>query len=79
MTRLLEMRGIVKTFGPVRANDGIVTAFSPAPDYAKVAEACGAFGVTVREPAELQPALRRALDEVQHGRSAVVDAVLAAI
>jgi acetolactate synthase-1/2/3 large subunit len=60
----------------VRANDGVVTAIDPAPDYAQIAQACGAFGASVREPLELEATLRRALDEVQHGRSAVVDAVL---
>jgi acetolactate synthase-1/2/3 large subunit len=60
----------------VRANDGVVTAIDPAPDYAQIAQACGAFGASVREPSELESTLRRALDEVQHGRSAVVDAVL---
>ena len=59
-----------------RLHDGLVTAIQPAPDYARVAEASGAFGVCVREPGELQPALRRALDEVEHRRCAVVDAVL---
>jgi acetolactate synthase I/II/III large subunit len=59
-----------------RLGDGLVTAIDPPPDYARVAEACGAFGVCVREPRELQPALRRALDEVEHGRCAVVDAIL---
>jgi acetolactate synthase-1/2/3 large subunit len=59
-----------------RLGHGLVTAIQPAPDYARVAEACGAFGVCVREPGELQPALRRAMDEVEHGRCAVVDAVL---
>ncbi len=63
----------------VRADDGVVTAIDPRPDYARIAEACGAFGATVRDPAELQTTLKRALDEVQHGRSAVVDAVLKAI
>jgi acetolactate synthase-1/2/3 large subunit len=60
----------------VRANDGVVTAFDPAPNYAQIAQACGAFGATVQEPGELEGALRHALDEVQHGRSAVVDAIL---
>jgi acetolactate synthase-1/2/3 large subunit len=59
-----------------RLGHGVVTAIQPAPDYARVAEACGAFGVSVRAPGDLQPALRRALDEVAHGRCAVVDAVL---
>jgi acetolactate synthase-1/2/3 large subunit len=62
-----------------RLGHGLVTAIQPAPDYARVAEACGAFGISVRAPGDLQPALRRALDEVEHGRSAVVDAVLAPI
>ncbi|MBV8713499.1 MAG: thiamine pyrophosphate-requiring protein [Chloroflexi bacterium] len=60
----------------VRANDGVVTAIDPTPNYAQIAQACGAFGATVRDPAELESTLRRALDEIQHGRSAVVDAVL---
>jgi acetolactate synthase-1/2/3 large subunit len=60
----------------VRANDGVVTAIDPAPDYAQIAQACGAFGASVRDPSELESTLRRALDEVQHGRSAVVDAIL---
>jgi acetolactate synthase I/II/III large subunit len=63
----------------VRANDGVVTAIDPRPDYASIAQACGAFGATVRDPSLLQATLSRALDEVQHGRSAVVDAVLNAI
>jgi len=60
----------------VHADDGIVTAFEPAPDYAQIAQACGAFGARVTEPGELEGVLRRALDEVEHGRSAVVDAIL---
>jgi acetolactate synthase-1/2/3 large subunit len=60
----------------VRANDGVVTSIDPAPDYAQIAQGCGAFGASVRDPSELESTLRRALDEVEHGRSAVVDAVL---
>jgi acetolactate synthase-1/2/3 large subunit len=60
----------------VRANDGVVTAFGTSPRYAEVAEACGAFGATVTDPSELQAVLKRALEEVQHGRGAVVDVVL---
>ncbi|MBC7293888.1 MAG: acetolactate synthase, partial [Thermoleophilia bacterium] len=59
--------------------DGVVTKIDPRPVYAKVAEACGAFGVTVTEPVELEGTLRRAVDEVTNGRSAVVDVILAAI
>ncbi len=59
-----------------RANDAVVTAIEPSPDYERIAQGCGVFGVTVREPDDLEPALRRALDEVQHGCSAVVNALL---
>jgi acetolactate synthase-1/2/3 large subunit len=59
-----------------RLKDGIVTKIDPRPDYAKVAGACGALGLRVTEPAELREALRRAVYEVQHGRSTVVDAIL---
>ena len=62
-----------------RLNDAMVTRIQPRPDYARIAEACGALGITVRRPAEVEPALRRALDEVEHGRSAVVDMMLGAI
>jgi len=62
-----------------RLDDGIVTRIEPRPDYAQVAEACGALGITVTEPAEVEAALRRGLDEAEHGRSAVVNVVLASI
>ena len=42
-----------------RLGDGIVTRIDPAPDYAAVASACGAYGATVREPAEVEATLRR--------------------
>jgi acetolactate synthase I/II/III large subunit len=60
----------------VRANDGVVTAIDPSPDYAQIARACGAFGATVDDPSELQATLQRALEEVKGGRSALVDAIL---
>ena len=50
--------------------------FVPPADYAGVAEACGAYGKTVEEPDEVPEVLRTAMDEVQHGRAAVVDARL---
>jgi acetolactate synthase-1/2/3 large subunit len=62
-----------------RLNDAIVTRIRPRVDYARVAEACGALGITVTDPAQVQPELRRAIDEVEHGRSAVVDIILADI
>lgn len=43
------------------------------PDFAAVARACNAYGQTVEEPYILPSALRSAIDEVQRGRSAVLD------
>ena len=62
-----------------RLNDGVVTRIQPRPDYAHIAGACGAVGITARTPADVEPVLRKALDEVEHGRSALVDVILAAI
>ncbi|MBV9119282.1 MAG: thiamine pyrophosphate-requiring protein [Chloroflexi bacterium] len=59
-----------------KTGDAVVDMFDPPPDHAKVAEACGAYGVKVSDPGELPAALRKAMDEVLHGRSAVVDAVV---
>ncbi len=50
--------------------------FDPPPDFAKLAEAANGYGETVREPEEVEPALRRALDQVRRGVPAVVAAYL---
>ena len=42
------------------------------PDYAVLAEACGAFGAHVRQADDLVPTLKLALDRVNGGQSAVV-------
>ena len=46
--------------------------FDPPIDFAKEAEAAGAYGESVRDPAEVRPALQRALREPREGRPAVV-------
>ena len=43
------------------------------PDFARVAEACNAFGRKVENPSEILPALKEALNQVQGGRPAVLD------
>ena len=48
----------------------------PPPDYAAVAQACGAYGRRVEDPADLLPALKEAIDQVRSGRAAVVDVML---
>jgi acetolactate synthase-1/2/3 large subunit len=46
--------------------------FDPPIDFAKEAEAAGAYGENVRDPADVEPALRRGLAEVRNGRTAVL-------
>ena len=46
--------------------------FDPPIDYAQEAQAAGAYGETVRDPAEVGPALRRGLKETRQGRPAVI-------
>ena len=50
--------------------------FDPPPDFAKLAEAANCFGTTVREPEEVAPALKLALDQVRNGTPALVAAYL---
>jgi len=44
-----------------------------APDYAKIAQACNAFGRTVEDPADINPALKEGLEQVRSGQPAVLD------
>jgi acetolactate synthase-1/2/3 large subunit len=53
--------------------------FATPPDYAMLARSCHAYGERVEEPEQLGPAIERALAEVQAGRAAVLDVVLAPI
>jgi acetolactate synthase-1/2/3 large subunit len=46
--------------------------FDPPIDFAKEAEAAGAYGETVRDPAELPKALKRGLDTIRSGKPAVI-------
>ncbi|MGH7091333.1 MAG: thiamine pyrophosphate-dependent enzyme, partial [Stellaceae bacterium] len=46
--------------------------FDPPIDFAKEAEAAGAYGENVRDPAELGPAIKRGLAQVRRGTPAVV-------
>ena len=44
-------------------------------DYAKVAEGLGGYTERVEKPAELVPAFRRAIAEVEHGRAALLEVI----
>jgi acetolactate synthase-1/2/3 large subunit len=57
--------------------DAVGTRFRFPPDFAAVAHACHAHGETVDSRAELVPALRRGLNAIEAGRSAVVDVHIA--
>jgi acetolactate synthase-1/2/3 large subunit len=46
--------------------------FDPPIDFAKEAEAAGAYGENVRDPAEVGPALRRGLQQIRNGTPAVI-------
>ena len=46
---------------------------APSPEYALVAKACGGWGQTVEDPAELPIALKKGLDQVRNGVPAVID------
>jgi acetolactate synthase-1/2/3 large subunit len=45
----------------------------PSPDYAAIARACQAYGQTVEDPAEIQTAIKAALEQVRNGKAAVLD------
>jgi acetolactate synthase-1/2/3 large subunit len=45
----------------------------PSPDYALTAQACGAYGRLVADPADVLPTLREALEQVRSGCPAVLD------
>ena len=48
----------------------------PGPDYPKLVDPFGGYGVRVEDPAELAPALKKGLEAVNDGRIALVDVVL---
>ena len=49
----------------------------PGPDYRGLVEPFGGYGQRVEHPADLKPALERALESVKNGRTALVDVALA--
>jgi thiamine pyrophosphate-dependent acetolactate synthase large subunit-like protein len=45
----------------------------PPPDYAAIAQACGAYGRMVEDPDDVIPALKEGLAQVRRGKAAVLD------
>jgi acetolactate synthase-1/2/3 large subunit len=51
--------------------------FDPPIDFAKEAEAAGAYGENVTDPAQVMPALKRGLERIRNGQPAVISVWLA--
>jgi acetolactate synthase-1/2/3 large subunit len=43
------------------------------PDYSKVAQACNAHGRAVKDPSDVIPSLREAIEQIRNGKPAVLD------
>jgi len=70
-------KGVQKRYGAEKISDGMAFEMGldikPTPEYALVAQACGAYGRMVEDPADVLPALKDALGQVRSGRPAVLD------
>jgi acetolactate synthase-1/2/3 large subunit len=60
----------------VRQNTFLGTDITPAPDYIKIAEAFGACGERLKMPSEVEPALKRALQRLEEGKTVLLDVIL---
>jgi acetolactate synthase I/II/III large subunit len=61
----------------VKANDFNGFDLRPSIDFAQLAQACGAYGEQVSDPAELPNSLKRGLAAVRSGQSALLDVIIA--
>jgi len=59
-----------------RGNRFIATDFKVQPDFAKIAEANGCYGIRIDFPSNIRPALERALKANAEGKPAVLDFVV---
>jgi acetolactate synthase I/II/III large subunit len=66
--------GVKAAFGAAYADKADYPGgyFDPPIDFAKEAEAAGAYGENVRDPAELGPAIKRGLQQIRRGTPAVI-------
>ena len=60
--------------GEASARNQYESAFAPGKNFARIAEALGAYGDTVAEPEDVPAAIQRCLKEVRAGRSALLHA-----
>jgi acetolactate synthase-1/2/3 large subunit len=61
----------------VRGNRFVGVDLEPAPRYDLLGAVVDAVGERIEDPADVMPALRRALDHVRGGRSVILDVILA--
>ena len=72
MRSLIQRAAGEKDFSDAMAFEAGVD-IAPPPDYAGIAEACGAYGKMVENPDDVLPVLKEALRQTRNGRAAVVD------
>ncbi len=60
--------------GVAQARDEFGATLAPDMDFAKVAEAAGAYGERIADPADVEPAIGRCLAALAEGRSALLHA-----
>jgi acetolactate synthase-1/2/3 large subunit len=60
--------------GEAKASGAFGAAYAPPMDFAKIAEAAGAYGELLGDPGDVEAAVVRCLDAVRSGRAAVLHA-----
>lgn len=60
----------------VTQNTYLGVDITPAPDYIKIAEAFGAGGERLTDPSGIEPALGRALEQLENGKTTLLDIIL---
>ena len=59
-----------------RRNSYLGVDITPAPHYAKVAEAFGAYGEKIDKPGDIEVALKRGLEQLAQGKAALLDVMV---
>jgi acetolactate synthase-1/2/3 large subunit len=62
-----------------RANAYFGVDIVPAPEYALLAAAFGAYGEKIERPEDIEAALRRGLAEMERGKAVILDVILSAL
>jgi acetolactate synthase-1/2/3 large subunit len=75
------IRGLVQMLSGTELSDKmgfeLGVDIMPPPEYGLVAQACGGYGQTVADPADILPVLKEAMNQLHQGKPAVVDVRLA--